>query len=153
MNDEAAPLDNYFGKLPEGWTGGEAKRKWFRGAVITLFTLQRNCAQCHRPMTIDVTREAIEGTKKNAGLHLKRCEGCRDATKALGTHSRPHVSGDAPTIIPDPEAAQLRTANATMKEELAGLYADNRELRARLEKYEPFTPVQNGTPHKMPWEL
>lgn len=155
-------VERYFGALPYNWTGGEAFSKWWRGKIVHLYTLKKPCAQCGGEMRIDVTRDAIDGKAKNAGLHLKRCETCRAATRALGTSSRPKTEGEP--VLPAkkhalPEEAApatdeaLRTANATMKEELEGLYAINKELRQRLSRYElgpAMEAVANG--QRMPWE-
>lgn len=153
--------EDYAGELPDGWTGGQHLSKWWRGKIVHLYTLFRACAQCGGKMRIDVTKAALDGTAKNAGLHLKRCATCRAAAKALGTNSRPKVEGEATprpaasrqdTIQPN-DAEQLRTANATMKDELDGLYAQTKELRERLAKYElpaAMEAVANGA--KMPWE-
>jgi hypothetical protein len=139
--------ENYNGRLPEGWTGGASFEKWWRGKLIHLYTLTKPCAQCGSEMRIDVTKGAIEGTAKNAGLHLKRCALCRGKLKALGTASRPTVAGqpsrrEIANSMPELRNEALEAANATMKAELAGLYAQNKELRKRLAQYEP----------KMPWE-
>lgn len=153
------PTDDWKGELPKGWTGGQALSKWWRGQIIRLYTLRKPCAQCGGEMRIDVTKAALEGTAKNAGIHLKRCATCRAKTKALNTSSRPHVEGEitkhALEQIPVDvlEVDQLRTANATMKEELKGLYAQNSALRERLAKYElapAMEAVASG--QRMPWE-
>lgn len=148
-------VEDYQGELPDGWTGGQHFTKWWRGAYVHLYTLKKPCAQCGKEMRIDVTKAALEGKAKNAGLHLKRCAACRAASKALGSSSRPKVEGEekhAFLPIVDNELEQLRTANATMKEELAGLYAQNRELRERLEKYELAPAMAAVAAGRMPWE-
>lgn len=143
-------IENYQGPLPEGWHGGQSTTKWWRGQIMHLYRLKRPCAECSAEMQIDVTKAALDGTAKNAGLHLKRCATCRARSKALGTTSRPHVEGESPRTIAEraiiaepvmPETAG--TIIATMKEELTGLYAQNRELRERLAQYEST---------RMPWE-
>lgn len=97
-------------------------------------------------MQIDVSRAALDGTAKNAGLHLRRCATCRARSKALNTSSRPHVEGESPAQAVAISADEtLRLANAAMKEELTGLYAQNRELREQLAKYEPEL--------RMPWDV
>jgi hypothetical protein len=79
----------FMGNLPRGWSGGEAVTKWWKGSWIHLYRLRKSCAQCGAEMVIDVTKAALEGRARNAGLHLARCETCRsqkeDAT------SRPAV--------------------------------------------------------------
>ena len=87
-------VENWTKELPNGWTGGEAKTKWWRGKFVHLYRLTKPCAQCNRPMVIDVTAAALEGTAQNAGLHLKRCPECRAASKN-GT-SRPKAIGAMP---------------------------------------------------------
>lgn len=151
--------EDYTGAMPAGWNGGQHLPKWWRGKIIHLYTLRRPCGQCGSEMRIDVTKAALEGKVKNAGLHLKRCKVCRAKAKALGTVSRPHVDGEELAVVTVDEA--LRTANATMKEELEGLYAQNAvlrgeadELRQRLSKYElapAMEAVANGT--RMPWDV
>ncbi len=147
--------EDYTGPLPAGWTGGQHFPKWWRGRITHLYTLRKPCAECGGEMRIDVTKAALEGTAKNAGLHLKRCAVCRAKTQAAGTSSRPTVEGEQVRLEIEPnDAEQLRTANATMREELKGLYAQNKELRARLSKYElqpAMEAVANGHA-KMPWE-
>lgn len=157
--------ETYPGALPNNWTGGQSFTKWWRGNIIQLYTLKKPCGQCGAEMRIDVTRAALEGKAKNAGLHLKRCPKCRAETKARGTVSRPAVEGQelvhheqpAPAVPMDvfdkAELETLRTANAVMKEELDALYVLNRDLRERLAKYElapAMEAVANG--QRMPWE-
>lgn len=150
--------EDYTGELPDGWTGGQAFLKWWRGRFVHLYTLRRPCAQCGQEMRIDVSKAALDGTAKNAGLHLKRCAKCRAETKALKASSRPKVEGEpTPAALKHAFEASadetLRTANATMRAELEGLYAQNKELRERLAKYElapAMEAVANG--HRMPWE-
>lgn len=147
----------YEGTLPLGWSGGQASIKWWRGKIMHLYTLYRACAECGAEMRIDVSKAALEGTAKNAGLHLKRCTTCRAKTRALGATSRPRVEGEvipkhAFSAAPATDAETMRTANATMKEELAALYKTVGELRERLSKYElapAMAAVANG---RMPWE-
>lgn len=95
----------YENKLPHGWGGGVAVTKWWRGKFVHLYRLQKPCAQCNTNMTIDVTREALRGDKKNSGLLLKRCAGCRNISRADVGRSRPHVAGQQvrPAVSVDPE--------------------------------------------------
>ena len=126
------------GLIPHGWTGGEAVTKWWRGKHLHLYRLRKNCAQCGKEMILDVTKAAIAGTAKNAGLHLTRCSECRAVSKEGGGTSRPTTARSEPTPAADSaELEALRTANVTMKEELDGLYMQNKELRQRLASYEP----------------
>ena len=93
-----------------------------------------------------MTKHALDGSKKNAGLLLRNCPKCRAERKAggpgsRGGNSRP-TAGTAPAVqsassIEFAELETLRTANATMKEELDGLYMQLKELRQRLASYEP----------------
>ncbi len=136
------PLEDYTGPLPAGWKGGHAVSKWWRGKLMHLYTLRRPCAECGLEMRIDVTRGALIGAAKNAGLHLKRCATCRARDKALQTSSRPRVENEPPPRELVDADETLRAANATMRDELAALYALNKELRERLSRYEP----------RMPWE-
>lgn len=146
--------EDYIGVLPAGWSGGSHLLKWWRGKMVHLYTLHKPCSECGAEMRIDVTKAALEGKVKNAGLHLKRCATCRSRSKALGTVSRPRVDGEAPGVLVSVDEA-LRTTNATMKAELNGLYAEIRELRERLSKYELAPAMEtlaaNGA-SKMPWE-
>ena len=130
----------YDGILPKGWTGGEASTKWYKGKLIHLYRLTRKCAQCGNEMRIDVTKQALEGTAKNAGLHLKRCSVCRARAKGERTSSRPRVEGEpSPRDLAKQQAftEEAATIIATLKAEVTGLYALNKELRQRLAKYEP----------------
>lgn len=162
-NDPLPP--NWAGPLPNNWTGGESITKFWRGKWLHLYSLRKQCAQCQGTMTIAVTRAALEGTAKNAGLHLKRCAACRDANKRLNTHSRPYVEGQeqrlaAQAAAPDPAAMMeletLRATNATMKAELDGLYEVVRDLRKRLAQYELQPAMEamaaNHKTQKLPWE-
>lgn len=79
------------GLIPHGWKGGEAVTKWWRGKHLHLFRLRKACAQCGDEMILDVTRAAIIGTAKNAGLHLTRCAKCRGQSKNDAPTSRPTV--------------------------------------------------------------
>jgi len=82
----------------------------------------RPCATCQAEISIDVTKQAIQGFKKNAGLLLRNCPKCRAERKAGGVGSRGGksrpVAGDPPASTDELET--LRAANATMKEELEG---------------------------------
>lgn len=135
--------DRYEGPLPAHWSGGEATAKWWRGKLMNLYRLTRACSECGGVMNIDVTKAALEGTAKNAGLHLKRCATCRARSQAIGTTSRPHVNGELAGLSKLAYSDTEKTIIATMKEELKGLYALNKDLRERLAKYE--------APEKFPW--
>ena len=128
------------GMIPHGWSGGESVTKWWKGNHLHLYRLRKNCAQCNAEMTIDVTKAAIMGTAKNAGLHLTRCPKCRAESKgglgSRGGTSRPTVEGQAP-------ASDALTDTEFLEAELTGVYkqidavrAENAALKERLAKYE-----------------
>lgn len=148
---------DFTGLIPFGWHGGEAVTKWWRGKFIHLYRLRKPCAQCQKEMVLDVTKAAIMGQAKNAGLHLVRCQACRERTPRDVT-SRPTVlptSADAPEPI-TPTAAKnmsdelqaLRSWQAIVKEEVAELDAlrkENYELKIRFGLIKPLRPA-NGPP-------
>lgn len=140
--------DRYEGKLPDGWSGGNAVSKWWRGRLSHLYRLTKPCAECGGEMRIDVTKHALDGIAKNAGLHLKRCNTCRAKSKSIKTTSRPHVNGEPPpgTFAKQTVNEQMQTAIATLTAEVTGLYAQNKELRQQLARYEA------ASAQKMPWE-
>ncbi len=162
----------YEGELPEGWQGGEPVTKYWNGNFIHLYRVTRACATCQAEISLDVTKHALDGSKKNAGLLLRNCPKCRAERKAggpgsRGGNSRP-TAGAAPaaqptgavpadkTLIDTAELEKLRTANATMKEELDGLYMQNKELRQRLASYEPIerpTPPAPAKPVQTTYKL
>lgn len=149
------------GPLPEGWQGGAPVTKHWNGDFIHLYRVTRPCATCGAEISLDVTKKALQGFSKNAGLLLRNCPKCRAERKNGGPGSRGGTSRPQTAAAPEPvtdvgELETLRTANATMKTELDPLYARNRELfeevqalKARLAKYElsPETFAQN----KPPW--
>lgn len=132
----------YDKELPEGWTGGDPVTKYWGGNYVHLYRLMRPCATCGAEISLDVTKGALDGTKKNAGLLLRNCPKCRAERKAGGVGSRGGKSrptaGEPAEVsaVDNTELETLRTANATMKEELEGLYAQIKELNAR-----PIQPV------------
>ncbi len=89
---------DFTGIIPFGWKGGEAVTKWWRGQHLHLYRLRKDCAQCGQEMTIDVTKAAIMGTAKNAGLQLTRCVKCRSVAKETGGTSRPTTINRAPAV-------------------------------------------------------
>jgi len=122
----------YDGELPEGWQGGVPVTKYWNGDYIHLYRVSRTCASCQAEISLDVTKKALEGKAKNTGLLLRNCPECRKARKAGGVGSRGGksrpvaVAGAEAAAAPVADGAELdalRTANATMKEELEGLYA------------------------------
>lgn len=144
--------ETYTGTLPDGWSGGTPITKRFRGDFVHLYRLTRPCKSCGAEIKIDVTKRALDGEAKNAGLLLKNCTTCRADRKNGGVGSRGGTS--RPQVETAGGAEHLVTANATMKQELVGVYAENRELRARLAKYElqPAMEALASSPLTMPWE-
>lgn len=146
----------YVGILPEGWLGGEGVTKRWRNEFIHLYRVHRPCKTCGTEIRIDVTKRALEGFSKNAGLLLRNCPSCREQRKAGGVGSRGGTSrpvADALEAVQAPaETAQMMIE--TMKAELDGLYEVNRELRDRLAQYElpAFMRAAKEKSKKMPWE-
>lgn len=167
-----APYEN---PLPDGWQGGEPITKHWNGEFIHLYRVTRPCASCATVISIDVTKKALLGTSKNAGLLLRNCPKCREARKAggpgsRGGKSRPSIDETtAPlAIIDDTEKLQMMVN--VMREELDGLYgrdkelfAENQVLKARLATYElqgAMAAIDSGTvqntsngvlPKSFPW--
>lgn len=149
--------------LPEGWQGGGPITKYWGGNYVHLYRLTRACATCGAEISLDVTRGALDGTKKNAGLLLRNCPKCRAERKAGGVgsrggRSRP-VAADAAVAAPanNEELERLRATIATMKEELEGLYVLNKELRDQIGQREsaPATAAKAAEPvrtYKLPPE-
>jgi hypothetical protein len=140
----------YDSELPEGWQGGNPVTKYWNGNYIHLYRVTRCCASCQAEISIDVTKQALDGTKKNAGLLLRNCPKCRAARKAGGVGSRGGTSRptagepvQAPAVdtAVNEELERLRTANATMKEELDGLYVQLKELREQIARHEGGMPI------------
>jgi predicted RNA-binding Zn-ribbon protein involved in translation (DUF1610 family) len=132
---------NLTGTTIHGWNVGEAVTKWWRGKFVSLYRLRKNCGQCGVEMVLDVTKSAIQGTAKNSGLHIMRCTACRDASHSQGSTSRPTTVTTTETAaaagpVDTEELERLRMSNKIMKEELDGLYAELRALKAS----------------KLPWE-
>lgn len=149
----------YDGELPDGWQGGAPVTKYWNGNYIHLYRVTRLCASCQAEISLDVTKQALDGTKKNAGLLLRNCPKCRAARKAGGVGSRGGTSRPTAneTVVPpvnNEELERLRTANATMKEELDGLYMQLKELLAEREPIRQPTPAAIAKPvqYKLPPE-
>lgn len=169
------------GLIPHGWAGGEAVTKWWRGKHLHLYRLRKNCAQCGKEMVLDVTKAAITGTAKNAGLHLTRCMGCREASKSEGGTSRPRTKDDpietqiaaAHVAAPPQEVEMYLKSIQALQGQLQELHAkykavfdENSKLKAKLAPYElapameaakPFDPhamlaKELGSKKKLPWE-
>lgn len=139
--------------LLAGWTYDKPVNKWFQGAFRHAHRLTRPCPTCSDTIVLDVTAKALEGKATNHGLALRRCKTCRKALKAgpqvyaerkaaiadkpTPVVVQPAVQKDygnqSPTVIAVglSELETLRTANATMKEELEGLYMQLKELRGQ----------------------
>lgn len=142
---------DFTGLIPHGWRGGEAVTKWWRGKHVHLYRLRKDCAQCGAEMTLDVTKAAILGTAKNAGMHLTRCERCRTASKQAAPTSRP-FSPSAPTTINEGEEyAQILRERDEAYELQAKLQDTITELRKRLAAYELPEALRQAE-NKMPWE-
>lgn len=90
------------------------KGKIYRGLV----RFERPCATCGERFGIYVTQGTADGETRNSSFGLRNCE----------KHRMKMVAPSAG--MPAGEAEKLRTANATMKEELTGLYARNSALHA-----------------------
>lgn len=169
------------GLIPHGWSGGEHITKWWRGKFIHLYRLRKNCAQCGKEMSLDVTKAAIMGEAKNAGLHLVRCPECRAKTPRDIT-SRPSVRDDGPLEVTErfdapaadvsDEVEMLRAQNEAFLRSVQALQTELQAAKAKLAKYElapamavqaklpsePLTMAQStelllkATQNKMPWE-
>lgn len=166
--------DVFDGPLPDGWSGGAPVTKYWNGDYIHLYRVTRPCATCSAEISLDVTKKALQGSTKNAGLLLRNCPQCRAERKAggpgsRGGKSRPTVDAPATPVQADTgELERLRMMVATMKAELDPLYARVREqfeeiqqLKARLAKYElqpamgelqKVTASNGGLHSHMPWE-
>lgn len=127
-----------------GWTYDKPVNKWFQGQFRHAHRLHRSCPTCTEMIVIDVTTKALEGKATNHGLALRRCKKCRLALKAgpQAYAARKDELADKPAqavvaapvqpaavAVDNEELEKLRTANATMKEELEGLYMQLKELR------------------------
>lgn len=133
---------NWHDGLLSGWRYDKPVRKWFQGGFRNAHRITRECPTCAGTYAIEVTTAALLGSAANHGLALRRCKACRAALKRGGVEyaARKEQDGTGADIS---ELERLRAANATMKEELSGLYARNKELTEKLSLYEP---------KKMPWE-
>lgn len=152
-NLNPADLDWASGLLA-GWKYDKPVNKWFQGQFRHAHRITRPCPTCAETIVLDVTTKALEGKATNHGLALRRCKKCRTALKAgpeayavrkaevagapaterVEAAAKPEVVTIAP--VDSAELESLRTAVATMKDELDGLYAQNKELRERLAAYE-----------------
>lgn len=169
-NFDPTKLDWASGLLA-GWTYDKPVNKWFQGAFRHAHRLTRPCPTCTETIVLDVTTKALEGKATNHGLALRRCKKCRTALKAgpeayavrkaeVADKPAPAQTVQAVAAAPAIDAAlteeleRLRTANATMKEELDGLYMQLKELR-EIEQPRQATPaVQPPKPvqYKLPSE-
>lgn len=110
------------------WTRGPAGPKIIgRRTYSNLVEFSRKCASCGGPFSIFVTNKIAEGHADSNSFGLKNCE--------MHRRSGPKVETS--------ELNDLRMANGVMREELAGLYARDKELfaevqrlKARLSQYE-----------------
>jgi hypothetical protein len=119
----------------EGWTRAEPGPKVVKGKTYkTLVEYVRGCSVCAKPFSIFVTAKIASGHSDSNSFGLRNCE----------EHRRSRMHADAT------ELSKLRTANATMADELPGLYERVRlqfeeiqVLKARLAQYElPATMLQ-----------
>lgn len=116
----------YESELPDGWTGGLPVTKYWRGDYIKLYRVTRTCASCSSEISIDVTKKALQGKSKNAGLLLRNCPDCRDARRAGGVGSR---GGTSRPTVAEPVA---KVASAPASDEVKKLKARVEELEMQL---------------------
>jgi hypothetical protein len=110
------------------WTRGAAGPVTLRGKKYSnLVQYTRPCKTCGAQFSIYVTKRIDAGHADSNSFGYANCE----------QHRRGRTAADAG------ETAQLRTASATMTEELEGLYARNRQIfeelqqvKAKLAQYE-----------------
>lgn len=156
-------VEPFEGELPEGWSGGEAVTKFWNGKFLHLYRVRRPCKTCQAEIRIDVTKAALQGFKKNAGLLLRNCPTCREARKAGGVGSRGGGSrpvaegGGTPPAKPETiivgvsdELERLRNINHSLEQEVDGLNMLLREANGRLAQYELQPALQAA--NRMPWE-
>jgi hypothetical protein len=145
------------GSFPDGWTGGAPVTKYWNGDYLHLYRVTRPCGTCSATISLDVSKKALQGFTKNAGLLMKNCPNCRAQRRnggpgSRGGTSRPTVSNVvAAQPGGDEDLERLRMANATMTEELSYLYAELKELKVRLAKYELPAAMAQTAKEKMPW--
>ena len=127
--------NNFDGELPEGWQGGEAVTKHWRGDFIHLYRVHRPCNSCGAEIRIDVTKKALQGFTKNTGLLLRNCPSCRAVRKAGGPGSRGGTSRPVASGTPQPATAPA-TAVQTLPADITQ-HEDFIDLKQRLkEAYE-----------------
>jgi len=112
------------GALPDGWQGGAPVTKYWKGDYLHLYRVTRPCGTCAAMISIDVSKKALQGFSKNAGLLLRNCPTCRAARKAGGPGSRGGTS--RPTAVGAPQAA-APVAPAVDNAELEKLRAELKE--------------------------
>ena len=146
-------IEPFTGPLPEGWSGGEAVTKHWNGNFVHLYRVRRPCKTCQAEIRIDVTKAALQGFKKNAGLLLRNCPTCREARKggvgSRGGTSRP-VTEEIKSVVDVVTDETLRTINRTLEQEIDGLNMLLREANAKLAKYELQPALVAAS--KMPWQ-
>lgn len=131
------------------WTRGPTGPQTIKGANYKNLTeFKRPCVACGELFSIFVTQKIANGHADSNSFGLKNCEAHR--------RNRPPADTN--------EVETLRTANATMREELVWRTAQVKELEARLAIYElpamvkviGCETVQNTTnsslPNRFPWE-
>jgi hypothetical protein len=162
MTLDTATLDWTTGELA-GWTYVEPVQRWFQGSFRAAHKLVRQCPTCSNAIELDVTTKALKGEAKNHGLALRRCKACRQALKKGPQAYTIHKEAVQQPVqgVPVVTDESLRSMVKVMTEEMDGLYAENKDLKARLAKYElqPALVRENlghasngGLPTKLPWE-
>ena len=135
-----------------GWTRGDTGPQRIGSKTYQrLVEFTRPCSACKQPFSIFVTERIAEGLAESNNIGLRNCE----------LHRRGGVPAN------NAELSTLRHKDNTMRDEVAGLYAHNKELsahakklddevkavKAKLAEYEsrPSQPPKTPTV-KMPWE-
>ena len=98
----------------------------------------RPCGICAEKFSIFV-RTNNNGTV-NSSFGLRTCKQHRGEKITGGI-----VAADMPAM------ETLKMANKCMTEELDGLYAENKDLKTRLARYE-LQPAMEAAQNKMPWD-
>jgi len=123
-------------KSRDGWERGIDGPQVIKGKTYrNLVEFKRPCSICGDAFSIFVTNKIACGVADSNAFGLRNCEEHR--------RSRTRTDGN--------ELVLLRSANATMKEELDCSYAREQELRVRLAKYELPAAMQAAAT-KFPWE-
>ena len=131
--------------------------KALEGKVTNHGLALRRCKKCRAALKAGpqayAERKASAGVGSHGGMSRPTTvEGVQAAI--LSAHTKNAAQAETPTAPAVPaeimqELETLRTANATMKEELDGLYMQNKELRQRLASYEPAEQPAPAAPKPM----